>query len=68
MKRYIHSLKPIKYVEDESMGFGEEYVPLNKVEEMLSDIEDEVSQIENDLSRGRIGICLQKLEELKERL
>lgn len=67
MKRYIHKLQE-KSVYDKSedewfIGFDK-----NSVEEMLSDIEDEVSQIENDLSRGRVGICLQKLEDLKERL
>lgn len=68
MKRYIHSLKPIKYVENEPMSFGEDYIPLNKVEEMLSDIDSELSDVENMLMNQEIGKCLQKLEEIRERL
>ena len=68
MKRYIHSLKPIKYVEDEPMSFGEDYIPLRKAEEMLSDIDSELSDVENMLMNEEIGKCLQKLEEIRERL
>lgn len=68
MKRYIHNLKPVKYVENEPMGFGEDYVPLNKVEEMLSDIEDEIYLVEDLIEKNKIGDAIDKLEFLREKL
>ena len=67
-KRYIHNLKPIKYVENEPFGFGEDYVPLQKVEEMLSEIEDELIRIETILERGKDEDVLDALSDLREKL
>ena len=66
MKRYIHNLKPIKYVENDC--FGEDYVPLRKVQEMLSEIEDELIRIETILERGKDEDVLDALSDLREKL
>lgn len=50
------------------MSFGEDYIPLRKAEEVLSDIDSELSDVENMLMNEEIGKCLQKLEEIRERL
>lgn len=68
MKRYIHSLKPIKYVSESQYDFGEDYIPLRKAEEMLSDIDSELSDVKNMLMNEEIGKCLQKIEQLREKL
>ena len=67
-KRYIHNLKPVKYVENELFGFGEDYVPLQKVEESFSLIEDELYLAEHYLLKGEIGSCLELLCQLRDKL
>lgn len=67
MKRYIHKLQE-KSVYDKSedewfVGFDK-----NSVEEMLSDIEDEIYLVEDLIEKNKLELSLQKLEEIRERL
>lgn len=67
MKRYIHKLQE-KSVYDKSedewfIGFDK-----NSIEEMLSDIEDEIYLVEDLIEKNKLMDAIYKLEELRERL
>lgn len=67
MKRYIHKLQE-KSVYDKSedewfIGFDK-----REVEEILSDIEDEIYLVEDLIEKNKLELSLQKLEEIREKL
>ena len=67
MKRYIYKLQE-KSVYDKSedewfIGFDK-----NSVEEMLSDIEDEIYLVEDLIEKNKLEESLQLLENLREKL
>lgn len=52
-----------KKLDIEHYGYNKE-----DVDDALSDIDYELYQIEDDLLKGLIGNCIQKIEQLREKL
>lgn len=67
MKRYIEKFRRYFHIDKE---LDEEHYGYNRedVEECLSNIDSELSNVENMIMKDEIGKCLQLIENLRDKL